>query len=119
MAPDDVLDEFRKNFGKLIQEDIGRFTQQEIADRMGLSQTTVSSWKTGDFLPTLPNLWIVAKDRNQTLWELTKELSGDSVVESRPDFLARMEHSINTLSDRELSRISRKMMERISERLIR
>lgn len=119
MAPDDVLDEIRKNFGRLIQDEISRFTQKEIADMMGVSQTTISSWGREDFLPTIPNLWAVARYKGKTLWELTKELSGAAIVESRPDFLARMENSIDTLSDRELSIISRKIMERISERLIR
>ena len=120
MAPDDVLDEVRKNFRTLIKDEVSRFTQKEVADMMGVSQTNVSSWCIReDILPTIANLWAVARYKGKTLWELTKELSGASIVESRPDFLTRMEKSIDTLSDRELSRISRKMMERISERLIR
>lgn len=118
MTPDEFFEEFKRNFGKLIQEDIGRFTQQEIADRLEVSQTTISQWKTGNYTPTLLNLLTVAKDQDKPLWLLLKELSGESKAETRPDFLAKVSHAIKTMSDRELTTISHKMMEEITSRLI-
>lgn len=100
MIPDDLLDKIRVNFGEIIQEYVGRFTQQEIAARLGIRQATVSQWALKRTLPTLPNLLSVAIDRNQSLWQLVKELCGDAKTETRPELLERIGREIGTMSDR-------------------
>lgn len=50
------------------------YTQQELADVMGVSLQTVSNWESGRFIPNVKNLHLIAEELECTVSDLYEEV---------------------------------------------
>ena len=66
--------------GEFIREHRKRlgFTQDDLAQRMGVSQPTVSTWETGESMPEQQNMQLLAQVLEVSRRELVDHLMGES-----------------------------------------
>ena len=67
-------------FGEFIRDHRKRsgFTQDDLAQRMGVSQPTVSTWETGESMPEHDNMQLLAQVLEVSRRELVDHLIGES-----------------------------------------